>query len=125
MDLNVDVAQLKDFEQVTQGPYTGTVKDVPSGDDGKPFADKNGNKFLKVTFQITDGEFAGRSVSYNYVPLEGDQQWKFKELCKALGIHGVLTNTMEMLGKTCGITVENGLYQGRMTANVVSVRPLA
>lgn len=126
MDLDMNVAEMKDLEIVAEGIYPALIKDVKGeNDQGKKFEDKNGNQFLKISFAISEGEFAGRVVFGSYFPLTGDGAWQTKQMCENLGMNGKITNTLEFLGKACKVKVKNEMYKERMQSPVVGVLPAA
>jgi hypothetical protein len=109
-------------KHLPEGDYPARVKSV---EDHKS---KEGNDNWLFTLEITDGP--GRGASYPiYCGLDADQLWKFRNLAVACGINvpkkRVNTDPNKLVGKACGITLEDEEYGEKTTSTVAATIPLS
>jgi hypothetical protein len=82
MPLKLDFSEVPDYKPIPQGDYLVEVVDV----DG-PKTSNAGNQMLQLTFEVAEGEFAGRKIYNYFLLLEGDALWRTKkDLSILLGI---------------------------------------
>lgn len=90
--LNVIVDELPESDVIPAGQYPLRVDEVSDVAE-----DKNGTEYVKVTFSVTDGEYANRKLFEGYVPLAGSA--KLRKILAAAGFEGKkLTSTDDLVG---------------------------
>ena len=100
-DLPIDVTPLDE-----SAVYNGILKRVVIS----PRLDKNGNTFCQATFEVADGDFEGKTVMMNYLPLPTlvdadmskadrirtrDRGVPFERFCRAFKISGDMPSNHE------------------------------
>lgn len=64
--LNVVVDELPESDVIPAGQYRLRIDNV-----GDPQTDKNGNEYISVEYAVVEGEYTGRKIFDNYVPIAG------------------------------------------------------
>jgi hypothetical protein len=78
-DIKLDFSQVESFQPIPKGDYVVECVEV----DG-PSESQAGNQMLKLTFQIAEGEFAGRKIGNYFLLLEGNAMWRTRRDLAAL-----------------------------------------
>lgn len=110
MPLRLDFSQVQggDFEPIPEGDYLVEIEKVEHKHS------QSGNEMLQMTFNVVEGEYAGRKVFDNYV-LTQAALWKLKSLFVALGkdVSGIAEfEPDELIGNKFIATVSVEEYNG-------------
>jgi hypothetical protein len=107
IDVNLD--QIKELEAIPEGLYKGKIEEMTESSK----RDKNNCRYFSVIVRLQEEPFVNRKLTANYIPVEGDGLFRFKQLCKSAGIpSGVVTDTAELIGRDVTVRVEQEIYEG-------------
>lgn len=117
---NLTQAKEQEFTLIPEGQYPALVISATEGE-----SKEKKTPFIKVKYEILEGEFAGKNIYDNFFFSEASL-WR---LNNALAIMGVeITDDMDVTestfnGRTCLITVKHKEYNGKVYANVGKYDP--
>lgn len=107
--IDLDLSDVKDFAPIPDDTYPATINEISEVKQGPK------SKYVTATFEINDGEFAGRKLFRNY-PISGAGAGFFTEMVnKATGVElspGELTSydTDDLIGAHLQIVVKGEEY---------------
>ena len=120
MNFQIDLTNVSDT--IPEGVYLATCTDVDQQ------VSKGGNPMLVWTFTIANGPHQGKEFK-NFTALTPAAMWKVAETVEALGIGqvgGVVSFARsDVIGKTCGLKIEDDDYNGRKQSRISNVLPAA
>lgn len=121
-----------DFTNVKERDFN--IKHLPPGDypariiKVDDHVAKSGNNNWLYTFEITSGPGKGAKYPY-YVGLDVDSLWKIKQLYAGCGLNipkkKVKLKRDQTLNKTCGISLDDDEYEGKLKSVITAVIPVA
>jgi ribonucleotide monophosphatase NagD (HAD superfamily) len=109
--MEIPVSETKAFEHVVvpNNFYSGVVKEIRTGEGAY-------GTFMAITFEITEGEFAGKKVDALCNLLLNKKSKLFKwltDLKAEIPVVGQNFNTDSIIGKTAKILVKTGTRKDR------------
>lgn len=118
--LNFEVDLTDVSGTIPEGAYAATCTDIDQQ------VSKGGNPMFVWTFQIAAGPHKGKEFK-SFTALTPAAMWKVAETVEALGVGqvgGVVKFTRsDVIGKACGIVIEDDDYNGRKQSRIASVIP--
>ena len=120
---SVDLSEVEDSSYaVPDGIYKAKCIDVEQG------VSKTGNPMFIWEFEIVEGDFKGRTFK-SWTAITPAAMWKVAGTVMALGIgqagEVVKFKRSDVLGKLCGIVMEQDDYNGKKSSKIKSVVPVA
>ncbi len=123
---NLDFTNVKERafspKHLPEGDYPAKVTKV------EDYESNAGNAQWLFTIQITSGP--GKGATYPlYCGLDAKNLWKFRNLAVACGINvpksKVKSDPNKLVGKECGITLEDDEYEGKPKSVIAATIPLS
>lgn len=88
---------------------------------------KGGNPMFVWEFEITGGNYTGRTFK-SWTAITPAAMWKVAETVQALGVGQTGTVVKfkrgDVIGRECGIVMEQDEYNGKMSSKIVKVVPV-
>lgn len=113
----VDFSDTETQATIEEGDYALIVDDVE-----KKESENSGADYLAITFKIKDGPFEGKKVYHN-CSLQPQALFNLRGVLEALGFEvpqGVMElDPADMIGETCGGTVQLEVYEGKKRPRIV------
>jgi hypothetical protein len=104
-----------------EGDFLFEVDDVE-----QKTSENSGADYLSVTFKVAEGEFKGKKVWHN-CSLQPQALFNLRGVLEALGFEvpqGVMElDPADMIGETCGGTVQLEVYEGKKRPRIVEFFP--
>lgn len=124
-NFEVDLSDVQNGFTIPDGNYKVKCIDVEQG------VSKAGNPQFIWTFNIADGQYAGREFK-SFTAITPAAMWKVAETVEALGIGQtgsvVKFKRTDVIGKECGALIEQSEYNGNtrsQISKVISLKELA
>lgn len=119
----IDLSEVQESSYaIPDGAYRAKCIDIAQD------VSKSGNPMFVWDFEITAGEFAGRTFK-SWTAVTPAAMWKVAETVIALGVgqtgEVVKFKRGDVLGKECGIVMEQDEYNGKTTSRISKVISLA
>jgi len=120
IDLGMDLENVQStFETLPGGVYNAKISKA------EITKAKSGNNMIKLTLDITEGEYAGRKLFDNLVLID-TCMWKVKNYCEVIGItSGSAIDTQDFIGVELVATVVQeegkGDYAGQLRNAIKTV----
>ena len=103
---------------IPEGSYRAKLVDVEQS------VSKGGNPMFVWTFEVSNGDHAGFQLK-SFTAITPAAMWKVAETVEALGIGQTGTTVKfkrsDVIGKECGLVVENGEYNGNTRSQISRV----
>jgi hypothetical protein len=125
---NVNEAFEVDLSTVEEASYA-----IPDGNykakciDVTQEVSKSGNPMFVWQFELVEGQYAGRQFK-SWTAITPAAMWKVAEIVTSLGVgqqgQVVKFKRGDVIGKLCGLTMEQDEYNGKMTSKVAKVIPV-
>ena len=120
---SVDLSEIEDSSYVIpDGTYKAKCIDIEQG------VSKTGNPMFIWEFEIVEGDFKGRTFK-SWTAITPAAMWKVAETVMALGVgqagEVVKFKRSDVLGKLCGIVMEQDDYNGKKSSKIKSVVSVA
>lgn len=113
----VDFSDTESQASLPEGDFLFEVEDVE-----QKTSESSGNDYLSLTFKVADGEFKGKKVWHN-CSLQPQALFNLRGVLEALGFEvpqGVMElDPADMIGETCGGTVQLEVYEGKKRPRIV------
>ena len=111
----VDFSETESQASLPEGDFLFEVEDVE-----QKTSESSGNDYLSLTFKVAEGEFKGKKVWHN-CSLQPQALFNLRGVLEALGFEvpqGVMElDPADMIGETCGGTVQLEVYEGKDEKN--------
>lgn len=119
----VDLSQVEDQSYaIPDGSYKAKCIDVQQD------VSKSGNPMFIWQFELVDGKYAGRTFK-SWTAITPAAMWKVAETVIALGVgqqgQVVKFKRGDVIGKLCGLVLEEDEYNGKATSRISKVISLA
>lgn len=118
--LNFEVDLTDVSGTIPEGVYLAKCTDITQE------VSKGGNPMFVWTFQISSGPYDGKEFK-NFTALTPAAMWKVAETVEALGVGqvgGVVKFARsDVIGKACGVVIEDDEYNGRKQSRIANVVP--
>lgn len=120
---SVDLSEVEDSSYaIPDGTYKAKCVDIEQG------VSKTGNPMFIWEFEIVEGDFKGRTFK-SWTAITPAAMWKVAETVMALGVgqagEVVKFKRSDVLGKLCGIVMEQDDYNGKKSSKIKSVVSVA
>ena len=113
----VDFSETESQASLPEGDFLFEVEDVE-----QKTSESSGNDYLSLTFKVAEGEFKGKKVWHN-CSLQPQALFNLRGVLEALGFEvprGVMElDPADMIGETCGGTVQLEVYEGKKRPRIV------
>lgn len=118
MAINLDFSNVEDknFDPVPADTYLVKVNNA------EETVSQAGNEMINVTFEIAEGEYAGRKIFDNFVLME-KTLWKLKQFLVAIGIdvsEAVDLDVEDLIGTACEARVKIRQDKGYDPRNTIT-----
>ncbi|UOF76989.1 hypothetical protein [Caudoviricetes sp.] len=113
----VDFSDTESQASLPEGDFLFEVDEVE-----QKTSENSGNDYLSITFKVAEGEFKGKKVWHN-CSLQPQALFNLRGVLEALGFEvpqGVMElDPADMIGETCGGTVQLEVYEGKKRPRIV------
>lgn len=118
----VDLTEVESQGTIPAGPYRAKCANVEQG------VSKGGNPMFIWDFEILEGDGKGRVLKV-FTAITPAAMWKVAETVIALGVGQtgeiVKFKRSDVVGKDCGVVVEDSEYNGTVRSQISRVVPLS
>lgn len=115
--ISVDFSDTESQASLPEGDFLFEVDEVE-----QKTSENSGNDYLSITFKVAEGEFKGKKVWHN-CSLQPQALFNLRGVLEALGFEvpqGVMElDPADMIGETCGGTVQLEVYEGKKRPRIV------
>lgn len=115
--ISVDFSDTESQASLPEGDFLFEVDEVE-----QKTSENSGNDYLSITFKVAEGEFKGKKVWHN-CSLQPQALFNLRGVLEALGFEvpqGVMElDPADMIGETCGGTVQLEVYEGKKRLRIV------
>lgn len=119
--ISVNFSDTESQASLPEGDFLFEVDDVE-----QKTSENSGNDYLSITFKVGEGEFKGKKVWHN-CSLQPQALFNLRGVLEALGFEvpqGVMElDPADMIGETCGGTVQLEVYEGKKRPRIVEFFP--